>query len=109
VVLPNGNIAVVGYSDYDSVRMYDFALAIYDEETKQYWVYKKVVSYKTVIEYKTIQEAFTKWVIEYDHCYKPVKVKKTFYRDVEVPVKKQIPVVTWVKHKVYENTYENGY
>jgi hypothetical protein len=81
----------------------------YDEETKQYWQYKKVVTYKTIIEYKTIQQVYYKWVIEYDHCYKPYKVKKTFYRDVEVPVKKVIPIVTWVKVKVYEETNENGY
>jgi hypothetical protein len=69
------------------------------------WQYKKVVNYKTVIEYKTIQESYTKWVIEYDHCDKPYQVKKTFYRDVEVPVKKYVPIVTWVKVKIVHNAY----
>jgi hypothetical protein len=72
----------------------------YCSETKATWQYKKVVTYKTVIEYKSEQEAYSKYVTEYDHCHKPYQVKKTFYRDVQVPVKKQIPVISWVKVKI---------
>jgi hypothetical protein len=59
--------------------------------------YKKVTTYKTVVCYEARQQAYTKCVVEYDHCGRPYKVHKTFYRTVQVPVKKQVPVVSWVK------------
>jgi hypothetical protein len=74
----------------------------YCEETKQYWQYKKVVTYKTVIEYKVVKEEVVKYVTEYDDHGKPYQVKKVFFKEVEVPVKKTVPVVTWVKVKVVD-------
>lgn len=74
----------------------------YCEETKQYCQYRKVVTYQTVTEYRVVKEEYTQWVTEGDHDGRPVQVKKTFYKEVEVPVRKVIPVVTWVKVKVVE-------
>ena len=75
----------------------------YCNETKVTWQFKKVITYKTLIEYKTEQEAYTRYVTEYDHCDKPYQVLKTFYRDIQVPVKKVIPMINWVKVKVVHN------
>ena len=97
----------VGFSSIASATEYKTE---YCQETKVTWQFKKVISYKTIIEYKTIQKAFTKWVIEYDHYHKPVKVLKTFYKDVQVPVKKEIPVINWVKVKVVHDAgHGHGY
>src|SRR5262245_16680585 len=90
----------VGFSSVASATEYKKE---YCEETKQYWQYKKVVTYKTVIDYKYEKEEYVEWVTEYDHCYKPYKVKKVFYRTVKVPYKKQIAVVNWVKVKVVDD------
>jgi hypothetical protein len=59
--------------------------------------YKKVVRYETKVEWVTKVEAFTKEVTLYDHCGKPYTVEKVAFREVEVPVEKQVPVVKWVK------------
>jgi hypothetical protein len=74
----------------------------YCQETKQYCQYRKVVTYQTVIEYRVVKEEYVQWVTESDHDGRPVQVKKTFCKEVEVPVRKVIPVVTWVKVRVVE-------
>lgn len=58
---------------------------------------KKVVTYECVISYECRTEAYQKAVTCYDHCGKPYTVWKTCYREVQVPVKKTVPVVKWVK------------
>jgi len=70
---------------------------MYCEEKKEYCQFKKVITYKTVIDYKIETVHITKWVTEYDDCGKPYKVKKTFCKEIEVPCKKVVAVVKWVK------------
>ena len=59
--------------------------------------YKKVTSYDCVISYECRKEAYQKEVTKYDHCGKAYCEYVTCYRTVEVPVKKYVPVVKWVK------------
>ena len=59
--------------------------------------YKKVTCYETVVSYETRQEAYTKCITLYDSCYRPYTVHRTFYRDVQVPVKKVVAVTKLVK------------
>lgn len=84
---------------------------MYCQETKQYCQFKKVVCYKTVIEYKTEKEVCYKTVIDYktetvevvkyvtlyDHCDRPYRVKQVYCKEIEVPVKKVVPVVKEVE------------
>jgi hypothetical protein len=65
------------------------------------YVLKKVVSYQTVVAYETRVESYTVCVTKYDHCYKPYHVYEKRYRDVQVPVKKQVAVAKYVKVPVY--------
>lgn len=84
----------VGFSGLASASEYKTE---YCEQARKVCRFKKVVDYKTVTEYKTERQAYTKCVTEYDHCNKPVKVTKTCYRTVQVPVTKCVTVVNWVK------------
>jgi hypothetical protein len=65
------------------------------------YVLKKVTCYETVVCYETHTEAYKVCVTKYDHCYQPYHVYETRYRDVQVPVKKQVAVVKYVKVPVY--------
>jgi hypothetical protein len=66
-------------------------------DEKGCYKYKKVVTYKTVIDFEIRSEKYVKCVTLYDECDKPYKVNKVYYRDIKVPVKKVVAVVTWVK------------
>ncbi len=59
--------------------------------------YKKVVCYDTVICYETRSESYTKYVTKYDHCGRAYCCEVVCYRDVQVPVKKYVARVKWVK------------
>ena len=69
----------------------------YCEQTKQYYQYRKVVTYQTVTEYRVVKEEYTDWATEYDRDGRPVQVKRTVCKEEKVPVRKLIPIVTWVK------------
>src|SRR5882672_5616539 len=64
--------------------------------TPQY-VYVKVVSYENVTVYETRSEAYQVCVTKYDHCGNPYSVYETRYREVKVPVTKQVAVTKYVK------------
>jgi hypothetical protein len=59
--------------------------------------YKKVICYETVTCWQTKTEAYTKYVTKYDHCGYPYTCPVTCYRTVQVPYKKYVPYVKWVK------------
>lgn len=59
--------------------------------------YKKVIEYVTDVRYEKREEAYTKYVTEYDHCGKPYSVKKVCYREIEVPVKYTRAVCKYIK------------
>jgi hypothetical protein len=59
--------------------------------------YKKVVCYETVTCWETRTESYTKYVTKYDHCGRAYTCPVVCYRDVQVPYKKVVPVVKWVK------------
>jgi hypothetical protein len=59
--------------------------------------YKKVVCYETVVTYETHVETYVKCITLYDNCGKPYVVEKTCTHEVQVPVKKVVPVVKSVK------------
>ena len=59
--------------------------------------YKAVTTYETVITYVTRTESYQKNFTLYDYCNRPYVVTRTFYRDVQVPVKKIVPVTKYVK------------
>jgi hypothetical protein len=65
------------------------------------YVLKKVVCYENVVSYETRSEAYQVCVTKYDHCYQPYHVYETRYRDVQVPFKKQVAVVKYVKVPAY--------
>lgn len=52
---------------------------------------------ETVIEYVTRQVAYEKPVTRYDHCGRPYVDCATCYREVQVPVRKTVPLVKWQK------------
>lgn len=54
--------------------------------------YKVVLVYEWVTVYETRTEPYTRVVTLYDHCGKAYTVTKTYYRTIEVPVKKQVAV-----------------
>lgn len=58
--------------------------------------YKKVVTYKTVVTYVEKEVPYTVEVVKYDSYGKAYKTTVTKYKTVEVPVKKQVPVVKYV-------------
>jgi hypothetical protein len=60
-------------------------------------VYKKVVCYQTVTTYETRCEPYKVCVVRYDHCGNAYSVTETRYREVKVPVQKQVAVVKYVK------------
>jgi hypothetical protein len=49
------------------------------------------------IVYETPDSAYTEEVMKDDACGKPYTVRVTRTRQVEVPVKKSVPVTKWVK------------
>ena len=59
--------------------------------------YKKVTTYECVVCYETRSEAYTKELVCYDHCGRAYTKCVTCYRDVQVPVKKYVPVTKIVK------------
>lgn len=65
--------------------------------TDGYCTWKQVVTYQWVTTYEIRQEAYEKTFTLYDECYRPYTVTRTLYRDVKVPVKKQVAVTKWVK------------
>lgn len=54
--------------------------------------YEWVTRYECVVTYETRTVPYTKVVTCYDHCGRPYQVTKTCYREVQVPVKKMVPV-----------------
>ena len=72
------------------------------------FAWKKVVNYQTVMHYVDKHEAYTDYVTEYDHCYKPYQKAITKYRTIQVPVYKQVPVVSWVKVPAHNGGGYNG-
>jgi hypothetical protein len=54
--------------------------------------YKWIVTYECVITYETRTVPYTKTVTCYDECGRPYPVSKTCYREVQVAVKKVVPV-----------------
>lgn len=54
--------------------------------------YKTVTVYEWVTVYETRSEPYTRVVTCYDSCGKAYYVTKTYYRTVEVPVKKLVAV-----------------
>ncbi len=59
--------------------------------------YKKITTYETVVHYETRREAYQVQVTHYNAYHQPYTVTETRYRHVQVPVKKVVPVVKWVK------------
>jgi hypothetical protein len=59
--------------------------------------WEKVTSYECVTTYVCKQIPYNKTVCLYDHCGKPYYATKTFYKTVEVPIVKHVPVAKWVK------------
>jgi hypothetical protein len=59
--------------------------------------YKKVTCYQTVTEYETRCVAYEVCVTKYDECGHPYQATEIRYRHIQVPVKKTVPVVKWVK------------
>lgn len=54
--------------------------------------YRTVTTYECVTTYETHVEPYTKVVTLYDHCGCPYQVTRTCYHEVQVPVKKYVPV-----------------
>ena len=48
--------------------------------------------YEWVVCYETRQVPYTQCITLYDHCGYPYQVTKTFWRTIQVPVKKQVLV-----------------
>jgi hypothetical protein len=61
------------------------------------YTWKKVCTYECVTTYVCKQVPYTKTVCTYDHCGNPIYTEKTFYKTVEAPVVKKVPVTKWVK------------
>ena len=59
--------------------------------------YKKVVCDETVVVWVAKEVPHTVEVVKYDHCGKPYTVCVTNYKTIQVPVKKTVQVVKWVK------------
>ena len=59
--------------------------------------YKKVVCEEYVTVWVTKSVPYEKEIVKSDHCNKPYIVTVTCYKDVQVPVKKCVTVVKWVK------------
>jgi hypothetical protein len=65
------------------------------------YVLKKVTSYETVVSYETRTEAYKVCVTKYDYYGQPYQTYEVRYRTVQVPVKKQVAVVKYVRVPVY--------
>ncbi len=65
------------------------------------YVIKKVTCYETVTCYATRCVTYKVCVTKYDHCGYPYHVYETRYREVEVPVQKQVAVTKYVKVPAY--------
>lgn len=61
-------------------------------DTPPHCEYRLVTCYETVVTYETKCVPYTKAITLYDKCGKPYEVTKTFYREVQVPVKKIVAV-----------------
>ena len=61
------------------------------------YTWEKVTTYQCVTSYVCKQVPYTKTVCQYDYCGRPYHVQQTYYKTVEVPVVRQVPVVNWVK------------
>jgi hypothetical protein len=60
-------------------------------------VYKKVVCYQTVVSTEVQKVPYLKEVVQYDDCGKPYCSYEVCYKQVEVAVTRQVPVVRYVK------------
>jgi hypothetical protein len=112
----------IGVSGAESPTEYKL---LFEEATNTYRPYRKVVTYKTVIDYKKEEVVSYKTVTDfriekvevvkyatlYDDDNRPHMVKRVYFteveipvkklvsvvKQVEVPVKKVVPVIEWVK------------
>ena len=54
--------------------------------------FKTIIVHERVETFEIRREPVTKIVTEFDHFGRPIHVKKTFFREIKVPVVKVIPV-----------------
>lgn len=59
--------------------------------------WEKVTTYECVTTYVCKQVPYCRQVCKYDHCGNPYYVNETYYKSIEVPVVKRVPIVSWVK------------